>query len=148
MVDLPEGRLRELYHDRGMTQGEIGGELGMSQMAVSVAMRERDIETTGPGSNRVPELRDAEWLQEQYHGAERTQADIADELGCTRDAVACAMKRHGIETRFSDRYDELHDEGWLRERYVERGMTQAEIADEVGCSTSAVSHACRRHGLS
>lgn len=39
------------------------------------------------------------------------------------------------------------DEEWLREQYVENGLTQQEMADEVGCGQHTISRWLRRHGI-
>lgn len=44
-------------------------------------------------------------------------------------------------------YQELNDEEWLRAEYIEKGRSQSDIAEEVGCSQGAVSHAANRMGL-
>jgi len=45
------------------------------------------------------------------------------------------------------RYDELNDEAWLREKYVEEDLTVYEIADIVGCSQVTVNRHLARHGI-
>lgn len=39
------------------------------------------------------------------------------------------------------------DEDWLREQYVERGLTQQEIADKAGCGQHTISRWLRRHNI-
>lgn len=45
------------------------------------------------------------------------------------------------------RFVQLRDFDWLNERYVRRGMTFKQIADELGCSKQSVCNALRKHGL-
>jgi hypothetical protein len=45
------------------------------------------------------------------------------------------------------RPQELDDEQWLRERYVERKMTATEIGNDLGCAHLTVVNALRRHGI-
>ena len=42
---------------------------------------------------------------------------------------------------------ELGDRSWLSERYVDQGMTAAEIAAELGCHPTVVTRALKRHGI-
>lgn len=43
--------------------------------------------------------KDAEWLEDQYHGNGKSLSDIADDLPITHSAVGYWMDKHGIETR-------------------------------------------------
>lgn len=45
------------------------------------------------------------------------------------------------------RYDELNDETWLREKYVDEDATICEIADIVGCGQTTVNRHLARHGI-
>ena len=45
------------------------------------------------------------------------------------------------------RYPQLDDVAWLTRRYHDDGVTQADIAYEVGCSTMLVSRAMARHDI-
>lgn len=44
-------------------------------------------------------------------------------------------------------YPQLNDRQWLASRYVDRGMTQQQIAKELGCTYQAVGGALRRRGI-
>lgn len=59
---------------------------------------------------------------------------------CSRSCAARAVPRH-------IRYPELHDEPWLRERYVERKLSCDVIAVELGASGHAVGDALGRFGI-
>ena len=44
-------------------------------------------------------------------------------------------------------YPELGDRAWLTERYVVQRLTTQEVADLIGCTSSAVSYALQREGI-
>ena len=59
----------------------------------------------------------------------RSAEDIAQEAECTKSAVCRALKRHEIEVRkHTSKYAILNDEEWLRQKYVEEGLSTHEIA--------------------
>jgi DNA-directed RNA polymerase specialized sigma subunit len=92
-LDDPE-LLRELYHDEGMTQAEIGEEYGVTSSTVSHYMSKHEVETR---ANVVTDerLEDPEWLREKYGEEELTMQEIADIIGCSDGTV---MRRlHDIE---------------------------------------------------
>jgi hypothetical protein len=47
----------------------------------------------------------------------------------------------------SSRYPQLADAAWLRSAYVNRGLSWAEIAREIGCSAKSVGNALQRAGI-
>jgi len=98
-------------------------------------------------------LDEEEYLREQYHGENKTQAEIAEEHGVTSSTVSHYMGKYEIETRGTQVIDErLEDPGWLAAAYegdelVEGGATMQDIADEVGCSDGTVMRRLRQHGV-
>lgn len=95
-----------------------------------------------------PALDDAEYLREQYHEQNKTQAEIAEQHGVTASTVSHYMSKHDIETRGTQVIDErLEDPEWLEEKYVNEDLTMQEIADEVGCSDGTVMRRLRHHGV-
>lgn len=105
-------------------------------------------------------LYNAEWLREEYKTKNAPQ--IADEIGCTRGAVLDNLRKHKIpiepgkharregshaprpRTRF---VTTLHNEAWLREHYVEGGMSASQIAHLAGSSIPAALRALRVAGI-
>ena len=142
--------LREQYVERTRSTADIAGKLECSKSTVSRWLRRHDIETRGKSTTADARLKDADWLREQYVGRERSTADIADELGCGSSSVRKWLHKHDIETREGRRAApdaRLKDADWLREQYVERGRTQADIADECGCVQGTVSRWLHRHDI-
>lgn len=106
-------------------------------------------------------LEDAAWLNEQYHVHNRTAEEMAAEIGCAIATVTDALRRLSIPVRTPEEtrrlrgqisgsrteYPQLYDEAWLRDRYIDKDMTVAEIAVELGCSTGVVWKAVDRSKL-
>lgn len=144
LADVPTDWLREQYVQRQRSIIDIAAEVGLSRTAVRRALDEAGIPIA---TGRLPaELDDREWLAGQ--GAV-TNADLARRLGCSPEAVSRARQRHGllVGVMRSLKYPQLDDRAWLEERYDTIGMTQAQIAAEVGCSRSAVALAMDRLGV-
>lgn len=95
-------------------------------------------------------LDDPQWMTDRYASA--SSETIARDLGVAATTVRRALLRHGIDVR--DRSagqmfraaPQLHDAGWLRQRYS-AGRSGAEIAAELGVSVAAVHHAFDRPGI-
>lgn len=87
----------------------------------------------------IRKLQDKEWLREQYVDLMRSANDIAHEVGCDASAVCRALKRHGIEVRNrTSKYAILNDEEWLRQKYIEDGLSTHEIATLIGSTPGNV----------
>jgi hypothetical protein len=96
-------------------------------------------------------LDDRAWLETEYAAKERTERDIAAELGCGYSRVHEALQRHGIERRSAGRRVEhpiLNDRVWLKRAYVTDGISSDGIAAIVGCDGNAVLRAFKRQGIS
>lgn len=76
-----------------------------------------------------------------------TRAEIATLLGCSREAVTTARRRHGLREPLGAVYAKLDDRAWLEKRYHDDGWSQQRIADSVGCSRTAVTQAMKRLGI-
>jgi hypothetical protein len=74
------------------------------------------------------------------------KAKYGDELPPAPMCPTCnrALPRRAQQARH---FPQLFDVEWLHTRYVERGMSQQNIAAELGCSQRSVSAALRRHGI-
>jgi DNA-binding CsgD family transcriptional regulator len=89
-------------------------------------------------------------LRARYVDEGRSLAQIAAELGCSKQLVHSWLRAHGIPARVQIRFagtPALSDPDWLRARYVTQGRTSDEIAGEVGCSATTVKAALRAHGI-
>jgi transposase-like protein len=97
-----------------------------------------------------PVYDDEEYLREQYHDENKTQAQIAEKHDITASTVSHYMNKYGIETKGHQVKDErLDDAEWLADQYLEEGedRTMQDIADEVGCSDGTVMRRLREHGI-
>lgn len=143
LADVPADWLARQYQDEGRSIVDIARELHLSPTSVRRALAEAGIPVD---DGRLPAvLDDPDWLAAQ---ADRTNQDIARQLGVGTQAVDAARARHGLRRRRGRRpYPELHDRAWLVDRYTSQGRTQAEIAEEIGCARSAVTVALQRLGI-
>lgn len=98
-LDDPE-RLEEWYLGLGWSMADIAEECTVTEKTVLRRLREFGIETRRPAHDGAdPRLSDEEWLAERYEDDEMTMEEIADELGCSQDAVGYRLHSFGIETR-------------------------------------------------
>lgn len=81
----------------GYTVPEIADRLFVSESTIRDWLDHHDLPT--PKRVKYSELRDQEWLREQYVEKKKTQSEIASELGCNQTTVGDWLRRHGIETR-------------------------------------------------
>jgi len=110
---------------------------------VAEALREHDI----PNRRARPsELDDAAWLRDKYQTQGISAADIAAELGRSRQTVGKALREHGIPNRRA-RPSKLDDAAWLRDQYQTRGRRLVDVAGEAGCAPETVKEALREHGI-
>ena len=94
--------------------------------------------------------KDSDHLRELYHSRQMSQREMAEAMGCRRQTVLKWMKRYEIPRRSFGAHQtptELRDEEWVRRQHHELDKSVSEIADEIGCSKSAVSNALSRHGI-
>lgn len=117
-----------------------------------------------------PLYRDEEWLREQYRDLSRSSIDIADQCDVNPATICKWLNRHGIEIRsdreqakqYSDsdewrksisdtktdgRSEQLQNEQWLREQYVDKDLSTYEIAELVGVTRPTVCNWLNRHGI-
>lgn len=91
---------------------------------------------------------DPDWLRIQYVRRHRTLKDIAREVGVSVTTVHSAVQAHGLTRSSLRRHpDALHDQQWLRIRYLEESATAGEIANELRLGEPAVRSALRREGI-
>jgi DNA-binding XRE family transcriptional regulator/transposase-like protein len=126
---------------------ELADRLGTSGASVRRAMQSHGFAPLPrPETVPYPQLVDADWMRTRYEQEGMTQTQIANLIGCTRNAVAQAMSRLGIEARpkWSIKYPELHDEEWLA-AHIGKGKSESDIAKQLGCDPKTVRLAFQRH---
>lgn len=94
--------LARRYVHQCRSTAEIAREVGCDMRTVRNALDRHGIARRSKGT-RFPQLQDADWLEERYHGDGQSLRDIAAALGCSRESVQSAMRRHGITTRKAGR---------------------------------------------
>jgi hypothetical protein len=159
----PNGRLepdwlRQQYIDLGRSVKAIAEEVGVSPHTVRYRLLRNGIplRQRGPTDHHVyAQLKDADWLRHQYVDLGRSTEDLAAELGCVRETVRYHLRKYGIPQRASwpgktsnaSKFPQLHDEAWLRERYVDQQLSAEAIAAEVGCSAPTVLYHLREFNI-
>jgi len=58
-----------------------------------------------------------------------------------------SIPRHSRGKRVSGDREQLENEGWLRQRYIDDGMSVGDIAKELGFSISPVRRSMKKHGI-
>jgi hypothetical protein len=91
-----ESLLRKLYDEKGLSQYEIADEFGCTQVTVSNAMEDFNIEIN---RESYPKLYDEEWLEDQYWGEMLSIREIAKKVGCAYATVRRWLDNHDIEKR-------------------------------------------------
>lgn len=155
---LTPEKLTMLHHRRGLTLKDIGAQLGVSGQVVAVLAHEYGVEIRQCASRRRVKI-DPVWFRIEYVQKRRTLTDIADEVGCSINAVSGFAKRQGIpvvfhpvsrdngQARRGDRRRLEVDAAWLRAEYHDKQRTLVGIAQELGMSDSVVGMRAREHGI-
>lgn len=145
------------YHILGMSQGEMGREVGISQQAIGKRMNKHGVETRG-GSESTgghEKLDDEDYLRKEYSRG-KSLKEIGDELDVSDVSVLRSFRKFGIETRsrseaihlaMEQKYDgELYrDKEWLGSQYEDK--TAIQIAGENGWSEWVVYDWLDKHGI-
>ena len=143
---------------------QIADKIGCTRQAVSVACKhygirarsryaKRNAKEIGARAHkalldRVPMLKNRQWLIEQYVRKQRSLSNIAKELGVAPSTVNTTSRSLGIPVR---RYPKLLDKKWLRQKYVIERLLLEQIGRLAG-HTGAVPLATARrymikHGI-
>ncbi len=113
-----------------------------------------------------PAYRSKDWLHEKYWGEGKSIPTVANEAGVSESTVLRWMGRLGVETRSRSetagrpvaktvdgerptnvKYPRLHDEEWLRWKYVDEGLSCRKIGDIVGSTDCQVLKALRKFDI-
>ncbi|WP_067891156.1 HNH endonuclease signature motif containing protein [Nocardia vaccinii] len=123
--ELANERWLRSHYEAGSVRS-IARELGCSAPTVQYWMRRHGIENRG--DEWLPKVCDE--CREEY------RPDGPSQKRCR----ACRERDHRLT------YPQLADPDWLRAKY-ESGLSSIEIAEEIGCSPSAVQLRMRQHGI-
>lgn len=96
---------------------------------------------------------DQSWLREKYWEEGMSLSEMAELCDVTPPTIRNWMEEYDIERRSSrkpqagDPEPKHRDEEWLREKYVEEGKSQAEIADLCDVSQPTIGKWLREYGF-
>lgn len=146
--------LREQYVEKQFIAAEIAEECDCSERTVQRWLHKHDIDTRAGGSLgerkiEFKQLKDASWLREQYISQEKSQRQIAKEIGCSKSTVQNWIRKHDVQTdEFQNgAIGRLEDRQWLHNQYVKNGKSGYEIAEICGTCTSTVYRWIRKHNI-
>lgn len=92
--------------------------------------------------SEYPLLNEKAWLEKKYVEENLSTIKISELVGCSKRTVWEAMRRFEIPRRNRSeagiQYSRLHDEEWLRQKYLEEKLSYVEIGSLVGCTNTAV----------
>lgn len=141
--------LHDQYVNKEQSQSDIGDELGVHVTTVGYWLDQHNIQSRSSPDGDIAQLKDGAWLREQYTENERSQQDIASELGVSPTTVRKWLETHDISIRYrAGNTEPLKDEQWMRNQYVHQQKTQQEIATDVGVGSSTVARWLNTHGIS
>lgn len=98
--------LDRLYWGEGMTQQEIGEQLGCTRKTIRRWMRENNIESRQ--SAQKP-YQDEEKLRELYHEKEMSTHEIGDIYCVSSGTIHQQMQRYGVELRSKSQANKLNE---------------------------------------
>jgi len=143
--------LHEQYVEQAQTVADIAEECDCGESTVSRWLDTHGIDARSAPPSPYPRLTDSEWLHEQYIKERQSTQKIAEEVGCATSIVCKWLDRHDIETRKRGSYQlsdhRIKDPEWLREQYVEKGLTGGEIAKKCDCTSATVMRWVNRHNI-
>lgn len=142
-----EENLRKLYKERGMTDSEIGEELGCSRNCIGKWRRKFGIESDHAVDDR---LDNQDNLKRLYKKEGLTTYEIADKFGCCEHTVRQRLIKFNIDRRSASSdyaHDLLSDSDELERLYVDERLSTIEIAERADTTPSAVRYWMRQHGI-
>ncbi len=149
---IKEGTLRRLYEDEKKTTYEVADELGCSPSAVQRALRKFGIPTRDASEchQKEPERRTCPCgvvFEVGGRGRPRkTQAYCSHT--CHMTYANPSPGGHGSNApRPKKNKDTLHNEAWLRQKYLDEKLSTTDIARLCDCSVPTVWWALRKFGI-
>jgi transposase len=158
-----EELMRQLYVDEQMSIQEVADHLDCHRSTIKEWLCKHDIEiressfydgkecSSNSLNNSNRPWEDTELLKEKYVEQGKGMKQIADEWDTTQATVKRSLQIKDIEIRQprgkGDRPKPWRDEDTLRELYDEKGMTQVEMANELGCSNNTIHNWIKKHDI-
>jgi len=154
-----EAWLRDQYCALDREPDEIADECGVVRGTIQNWLRRFYIIPAKEQRKNLPDyevLRGEEWLRKKYIEESLSTHQIAERCDFSHTTVRRALIAFEIDVRtrsdgataaMEDSYDELHDEEWLREQYVDLGKSGHQISREVGCCNHTVYRWLDKHDI-
>jgi G:T-mismatch repair DNA endonuclease (very short patch repair protein)/biotin operon repressor len=93
-------------------------------------------------NQKHPLLYDKAWVEHKYLVERLSSVKIGKVVGQSSTSVLSALKRFGVPRRTfaeaSQKYPELRDKRWLKEKYVEKALSSDKVASTLGCTGTTV----------
>ena len=103
---------------------------------------------------------DPEWLRRHYVDGGLSTRQVASLAGCDKDTVGVWLRRHGIPIRTRSEaairlavakigaaMRPYRNPGWLRQHYIDEGLSTAQMAKLAGCTSGTINNWLRRRGI-
>lgn len=142
--------LRRKYIDEDWTTTKIAEECDVSRPTVIRWLEKHDIKQPFGNIAVDNNLRDAEWIQQQYIEEEKTTEEIAEACGVSTTTVYAYMDRHGVERRDSGLAGEKHPnwkggqsrygKGWNESKRESVRERDNHTCQHPGCEISSSEH--------
>lgn len=151
--------LREHYVDKDLSTYEIAELAGVTRPTICNWLHRHDLDVADPGpanAGDVDQLKDAEWLRDQYKHQEKSVLDIADDLDVDHKTVRTYLKKHEIEIdsisigqlrKSGANLELLRDPDWLSEQYHQNELSINEIADMCRVDPATLSRWMDKHEI-
>lgn len=126
-IPLDGNELRRLYEVEKQGVREIAASLGVAANTVLRRLKSLGVERRQAGPEQHAQLRDAEWLEEQYVKQGKPILQIAEESGASGSAVRTWLEAHGIERRERNQH-----KGRTWSEDVRKNMAEAKKGKRLG----------------
>jgi DNA-binding CsgD family transcriptional regulator len=105
---------------------------------------------SGGGGSNSPNYKREGWLRKKYLQEGLSSREVADEAGCSKTTICKYLGKYDIDVRGRNPPPDgakYADRGWMKKKYVERGASINDIADELGCGEGTVQSWLAKHGI-
>lgn len=133
-----ERHLQKLFAWDRLTIPELATRFGCSERTIENWLARHDISRPWEHETTLRFLREEREL---------SQREIAERLGCTQGTISHRCEEFDIDSTRFIKDQPWHDEGTLRELYVERELSVEDVATELGCDYQTVEKWVHHHGI-
>jgi DNA-binding Lrp family transcriptional regulator len=97
-IDIPEGLLRRLYYEEGLSQVKIAERIGCDERVIRDRMREFGMEPKSPADYKWLHIPEA-LVRKLYCQDGLSLTQIAEQLGCSQTVILRRLQTYGIDRR-------------------------------------------------